>query len=270
MFSLKGKTAVITGAAGHLGLAICESLLQYNCNVEVYGRGIKMLKFAEDLQNRYGKSKVIARIVDLYNEKEFEEQLKESIKNNKTIDILINNAFDFSKDTGFNDESGRLENMSKEMFMKGMESGIYWAFLATQIIAEKMKKQKSGSIINISSVYGHISPSPSTYLNTDTFNPITYSIGKSGILALTRYVSSFYSEFGVRCNSVSPGMFPNLGKGKNKPTNIVVDRLVEKIPLKRTGHPEDLKGIIVFLSSDASSYCTGSDFVVDGGVLSSK
>jgi len=264
MFNLKGKTAIITGASGFLGKSMCEALLQYNCNIEIYGRGLKMLKFAENLQDRYRRNKVSARIVDLYNEKEFKEQLKESIKDNKKIDILINNAFDFSKDTGFNDNSGRFENMNKEIFMKGMESGLYWAFLATQIIGEQMKKQKSGSIINISSMYGHVSPDPLLYEETETFNPPIYSIVKSGLFGLTKYTASFYGKYNIRCNSISPGAFPNT-TGENKPNEKILDRLIKKIPLGRVGNPEDLKGAIIFLASDASEYVTGTDIKVDGG-----
>lgn len=265
MFNLKNKTAIITGAAGYLGKSICGGLLEYDCDVILFGRGNKIIKLYKYLQNNYRSCKVNYYDVDLYDTDKFKFCLRDSIKDDKKIDILINNAFDFSKDTGFNDESGRFENISKEQWLKSLESGLYWPFLTIQIIGEQMKKQEQGSIINISSMYGLISPDPSLYENTETFNPPTYSTVKSGLFGLTKYAASFYGKYGVRCNSISPGPFPNIEEGKNKPDNKVIERLIKKIPLKRVGKPEDLKGAIVFLSSDCSSFVNGANLVVDGG-----
>ena len=264
MFNLKGKNCIITGASGYLGRTMAEALLENNANVDLYGRGEKIIKLHTELQDNYRTCKVIYHDVDLYDTDNFKKCLLDSIKQNKRIDILINNAFDFSKDVGFNDESGRFENLSKDKFMRGMESGVYWYLLSTQIIGEQMKKQRNGSIINISSMYGQVSPDPLLYENTETFNPPTYSIVKSGLLGLTRYVSSFYGKYRVICNSISPGPIPNT-EGKNKPDNKVLKRLIKKIPLGRCGKPEDLNGAIVFLSSDFSSFVTGTNLIIDGG-----
>ena len=270
MFNLKGKNAIITGGAGYLGRSMAEGLLQQGANVILFGRGQKIIDLREELQDKYRKCKVSYYDVDFYDTDKYKSCLEDCIKKNKTIDVLINNSFDFSNKSGFNCKEGHLENMSKEMFLNGMDSGIFWAFLSMQVIGFHMCKNKSGSIINISSVYGHVSPTYKLYEGLkDTFNPITYSIAKSGILALTRYCADNYGRFNVRVNSISPGMYPNT-TGKNKPDSRIMKRLTNKIPMVRIGQVEDLRGIIVFLSSDASSYCSGSDFVVDGGFLCSK
>ncbi len=180
MFNLKGKTAIITGP-GYLGRSMAEGLLQQGANVILFGRGQKIKQLQEELQNKYIKCKISYYDVDFYDTDKYKSCLEDCVKENKTIDVLINSAYPFSKDIGFNDQqSGRIENMTKEKFMMAMESGIYWSFLSLQFIGETMKKQKYGSIINIASVYGHISPSHKLYEGLDgTFNPPVYSIAKS-------------------------------------------------------------------------------------------
>lgn len=269
MFDLNNKVAVITGASGYLGKSMAEGLLEQQCNVILFGRGQKIIDTHAELQDEYRTCKVDYYNVDFYNTEEYKRCLENCVESNDKIDILINNSFDFSKDIGFNCDEGRFENLSKEMFLKGMESSIYWHLLAIQVIGEKMKQQKSGSIINISSMYGSkIVPDVNNlYEGTDSFNPVTYSIGKGGLHhGLTKYCSVHYSKYNIRVNSISPGAFPNLGGGRNKGNNIVVDRLIKKTPLGRVGHPKDLKSAIVFLADDGSSFMTGQNLIIDGGM----
>lgn len=267
LFSLENKTAIITGAAGYFGKAFSESLLFSGARVILFGRGLKISEFSNDLRSRYGKEKVEHYQVDLYDEKEYEKCLLEAVNDNNTIDILINNAFDFSKETGFNDPSGRLEHISKEQWMRCFESGVYWHSLAVQIVGEKMKKQTNGSIINISSMYAIVSPDPDLYIGEEVLNPPSYGAAKAALIAFTRYVASFYGEFNIRCNAIVPGAFPNLDpRSYNSPKNeAFIQKLAERTVLKRVGRLDDLKGALVFLASDASSYITGQVIIVDGG-----
>lgn len=256
MFSLEGKTAVITGAAGYFGSSFSKCLVDAGAHVVLLGRGSKMKRIAAQLGADYIS-------VNFYNTKAYRKCL-ESIND---VDVLVNNAYDFSKDTGFNDPSGKLETMSKEQWDKSYESGVYWHFLATQVLGEKMKQQNSGSIINISSMYALVAPDPGLYEGKDAFNPPSYGATKAAILALTRYTASFYGHYNIRCNAIVPGAFPNTSTDSyNSPDDEeFLQRLRDRTVLGRTGKLEDLHGALIFLASDASSYMTGQTMVVDGG-----
>ncbi|MDP3741143.1 MAG: SDR family oxidoreductase [bacterium] len=265
--SVQGKTVLLTGATGFFGRYITEGFLAAGAKVILLGRSERLRPQVLDLQKRFGKNQVYGYRVDFYNRAKLTNLLKRVIKSFK-IDVLINNAFDFSPKTGFNTINGRLENTSFDQWQAAFESGIYWSVLATQIIGAQMRKRRLGSIINISSMYGLIAPNPELYRGTTKFNPPTYGVMKAGVLALTRYTATFWAEHGIRCNSISPGAFSNL---ETATTNSVqandpfLERLKEKTLLGRTGHPRDLLGALLFLASDASSYMTGQNIVIDGG-----
>ena len=267
LFSLQNKVAIVTGAAGYFGKAFSECLLFAGAKVILYGRGRKTEEFTKLLKAKYGDEKVDYCQVDFYDERAYRKCLQETINKNTTIDILVNNAYEFSKETGFNDPSGRIENISKEQWMKGLECGIYWYALSTQVVAEKMKQQRNGSIINISSMYAVVAPDPKLYEGTDVFNPPSYGTAKAAILAFTRYAASFYGEYNIRCNAIVPGAFPNVSTDSyNSPKDkSFLKRLADRTVLRRTGVLDDLKGTLIFLASDASSYITGQKIVVDGG-----
>jgi len=266
MFSLKGKVALVTGATGYLGRAFSESLLEAGAKVDLYGRGPKILNLHEILSDKYGNENVDYHDVDLYQNYQFKEALEDTINKNETIDILINNAYEFSQRTGFNDPSGKFENMSRDQWMASFMCGVYWPASAMQVVAEKMKEQKNGSIINISSMYGLVSPDPDLYEGMDTFNPPSYGAAKAALIQLTKYVAAFYGKYGIRCNAIAPGAFPNVNYDSyNAPDKKILERLAKKTCLERYGKPEDLKGAAVFLASDASSYITGQVLSVDGG-----
>ncbi len=260
LFSLEGKTAIVTGAAGHLGRGFSETLLAASARVVLYGRGEKLSKFAESLRGRYGK-KVNHFRVNFYDNNNFLKCLQAA---GSEVDILVNNAYDFSEETGFNHPSGRMENMEKEKWMNGLEAGVCWAGLAIREVLGSMKRRKSGSIINVSSMYALVAPDPDLYEGTETFNPAHYGASKAGLIALTRYVASFYGKYNIRCNALVPGAFPNM-EGKNRPAKGIMDKLKRKTVLGRVGLPNDLAGALIFLASDASSYMTGQSIVVDGG-----
>ncbi len=267
LFSLEGKTAVVTGAAGYLGRVFAEALLEAGAHVVLMGRGDKLTRVTQQMVAHFGADRVEAAAVDFYDTEAFRESLQKLVGMPTGVDILVNNAFEFSKETGFNDPSGRFEALSKNQWMRALESGVYWHVLATQVAGASMAARKCGSIINISSMYGLVSPDPAMYAGTPIFNPPTYSATKAALLALTRYTAAFYGGQGVRCNALLPGAFPNVGGDSyNAPRNEgFLQRLSDRTLLKRYGHPQDLKGAIVFLASDAARYVTGQSLSVDGG-----
>lgn len=266
LFSLAGKRAVVTGAAGYLGRVFSEALLDARAGVVLMGRGDKLGKEAARLRLIYTNQSIEAVSVDFCDAEAFRRALQKSAEGS-SIDILVNNAFEFSRETGFNDPSGRMETISKNQWMRALESGVYWHALASQVIAEHMAARGGGSIINISSMYALVSPDPALYEGTAIFNPPTYGAAKAALLALTRYIAAFYGKHRVRCNALLPGAFPNLGEDSyNAPKNDeFLQRLSDRTVLGRYGEPQDLKGAIVFLASDAARYVTGQCLSVDGG-----
>ncbi len=267
LFSLQGKVALLTGAAGYFGRVFAGCLLFAGAKVLLYDKDVSVINFTDSLKSKYGNEKVDCYQVDFYDEEAYRESLGDAVNKNESIDILVNNAFEFSKDTGFNDPSGKLDTISRNQWARSFDSGVYWHALATQIIGPKMKSQGSGSIINICSMYAIVSPDPALYEGTTVFNPPSYGAAKAALLAFTRYVASFYGQYGIRCNAIVPGAFPNVGGDSY---NSVQDqeflqRLAKKTALGRVGNVDDLKGALIFLASDASKYITGQGIIVDGG-----
>ncbi len=254
---------LVTGAGGFFGRYFTRALLEHGAKVVLIEKALTTLKFFSQVhEDRYETC-----FVDLY-DREATRKCYEKILSANRVDILVNNAFDFSQKTGFNTEEGKLENATFEQLQASFEAGVYWAVQATQILGLEMKRQGKGSIINICSMYALVVPSPDLYDGTDKFNPPGYSMAKAGLLQFTKYAASFLSPE-VRVNAISPGAIPNIdGQSANSidADDPVLKKLSGKILLRRMGHPEDLTGALVFLASDASGYITGQNFVIDGGL----
>jgi NAD(P)-dependent dehydrogenase (short-subunit alcohol dehydrogenase family) len=266
-FSLEGKTSIVTGAAGYFGRNFAEHLLANGSKIVLFDKDEKVIDLASSLKSRFASENIEHYQVDFYDEDAYRESLTQVVENNDSIDVLVNNAFEFSRRTGFNDPSGKMDSISKDQWMRCLDSGIYWHTVSTQIIGQKMKSQRAGSIINISSMYAVVSPDPALYEGKKMFNPPSYSVSKAGLLAFTRYVASFYGEFGVRCNAILAGAFPHVGIESDSKVDDqeFLDRLAKRTVLGRVGKVEDLLGPLLFLASDASAYVTGHGISVDGG-----
>ena len=270
LFSLEGKNVVLTGAAGFFGQYFAEALLAHGAShVDLLDRQEESLRtLHERLVVTHGSDRVSMTVIDQYDRNQA-ERIFQQIVRTRPIHVLVNNAFDFSLRTGFNDPSGRAECATFDQLQRSFESGVYWGFQATQIIANDLIKRKlHGSIINIGSMYALISPSSYLYEGTEKFNPPGYGMMKSAVLASTKYTASFFGP-NIRANILCPGAIPNQ---ESQSYNAVtpeeaefMQRLVDRTLLRRVGHPTDLIGPIVFLASDASSYMTGQTLVVDGG-----
>ncbi|MFH1590549.1 MAG: SDR family oxidoreductase [archaeon] len=268
IFNVAEKSVLITGASGFFGRYMSRTFLELGAKVILLSRSDRLTNQIEQYKKEFGDDKAVGFQIDFYEREDTETTLKKIVKEHK-IDVLINNAYDLSKRTGFNTPTGRLENSNYEQWKSAFESGIYWAVLTTQIIGEQFKKNKGGSIINVSSMYGIVSPNPRLYEGEDFFNPPTYGVNKSGIIALTKYTASFWGRHGITCNAIVPGPFPNLESKSensvNEDNDTFLDKLKRNTALNRVGHPNDLRGILIYLASDASSYMTGQTLVIDGG-----
>jgi NAD(P)-dependent dehydrogenase (short-subunit alcohol dehydrogenase family) len=267
LFSVQGRTVVVTGASGFLGRTMCEALLENGSRVIALGRSERLDHESAGWIDRYGSGSVLARRVDMYDIEAFTSTLAE-LAAAERVDVVVNNAHEMGPGTGFNSAEGPLEHATVDSWMRNLTGGVLWAALTTQVLGAGMRERGAGSIVNVASMYGVVAPSPRLYEGSEFVNPPGYSAAKAGMLALTRYTASFWGPDGVRANAILPGPFSNTdGEG---PNTVAADdpflrRLSERTALGRTGRPAELVGALLFLASDASSYITGHSLVVDGG-----
>ena len=208
LFSLRGKTIVVTGSCGFLGRHFVRALLGAGGRVVMMSHSDAVNLHLQKYVNEFGESRVTAHQVDFYRQDLFDQVLKGIVSREK-VDVLVNNAYDFGPRTGFNSPDGALGSSTFDQWRSAFESGIYWAVRTTQIFGGQMRERRGGSIINISSMYGIVSPNPKLYADTSFFNPPSYGVMKAGLLAFTRYAASYWGKYNIRCNAVVPGAVPN-------------------------------------------------------------
>lgn len=252
-FSLKDKIAVVTGGAGLIGKSVAIGLAQAGAKVYVADinekAGIEIEK-----QNKKSDLKLKWIELDITDVSSISSCINKVVKDDKRIDIWINCAYPRTSDW-----SDKFEDIKYESWKKNVDMHMNGYFLCCQKIAKQMKKQKKGSIINFSSIYGVVGPDFSIYEETNTTMPAVYSAIKGGIITFTKYLSTYYAKHGIRVNAVCPG-----GIYDNQP-QAFVKKYEEKTPLRRMGKPEEIAGSVIFLASDASSYITGHILMIDGG-----
>lgn len=268
LFSLAGKTAVLTGASGFLGRTFARALFDNGARVIALGRSERIRALEKEWRNEYGAERVSVSQVDMYDLGALDRTLDAIASENDTIDILVNNAYELGPSTGFNIPEGSLENAGIDLWMRNLTGGIVWPAVTTQKIGARMCARKSGSIINIATMYAQVAPSPRLYEGTSFLNPPGYSVAKAGLVALTRYTASFWGSYGVRANAILPGPFSNTesdGPNSVKENDPFLTKLSERTSLGRIGQPSELAGALLYLASSASSFVTGQSLVVDGG-----
>jgi NAD(P)-dependent dehydrogenase (short-subunit alcohol dehydrogenase family) len=254
-FSLKGKVGLVTGGAGLYGRQIVLALAEAGATTYVASRN---LGACEKLAEEYRKLgyDVTALQYDQSDEKSVLALRDEILKRSKKIDILVNNSVLRPMKKGFWDDAST--------FDESMRVNATGLFVISRAFGDVMMEQKSGSIINIGSIHGMIAPDPTIYRGTNIngWYP-DYFFHKSGMINFTRYLGSYYGQFNVRANCVSPGGFQT-----ESHSEVFLKQYGERTFLGRMADDEDLKGVIVFLASDASSYITGTNIPVEGGYTS--
>jgi len=249
-FLLNKKVSVVTGGYGHLGVKISEALMDAGSVVVVAGKD-------EDKFNKvFGKTEGIYFVkTDISSTNSIKKSFKKIKKDFNKIDILVNNAF-YSK-------GASAEKISDNDWNYSVDGTLNSVFRCIREVMPYMKRAKTGNIINISSMYGVVSPDFGVYKNAPHFiNAPQYGASKAGVIQLTRYYAVYLAKFGIRVNCVSFGPFPSDGVQKDK---AFVEKLAQKTPLGRIGDAEEIKCPIIFLASPASSYVTGHNLIVDGG-----
>lgn len=254
LFSLEGKIAIVTGGAGHLGSGISKALAGFGATVMVLGRTEQVLKdFVNQNQPGHG-NRLKYFVCDVTDEKCFKKVVEETVGTYGTVDILVNNAY-IKQNESF-------DELTKEAWSRALGNSLTHYFTCSKAISPIMLEKKSGSIINIASIYGFLGTDQRVYKSLGRKTPLHYSVAKGGILQMTRHLAMLWAEESIRVNAVSPGVFPPK-QGPERPD--YMHELTTRVPLGRVGEPNDLAGVIALLASDASSYITGQNFIVDGG-----
>jgi NAD(P)-dependent dehydrogenase (short-subunit alcohol dehydrogenase family) len=264
LFDLTGKVALVTGAGGLLGPKHAEALLEYGANVVLTDwHEDKVQKVSAELNEKYGEGRTSYYCMDV-TDKSMVQSVADKLDK---IDILINNAAKDPKPKKGDALSpvSRFEVMSETFWKEGIDAAMNGTFLCSQVFSNKMLENGGGVILNIASDLGIIAPDQRIYrqegLSEDMQNvkPITYSAAKWAIIGMTKYLAVYFAKRGIRVNCLSP-----TGVENGYPEDFV-KKLTNIIPIGRMADRNEYKGAVVFMCSDASSYMTGENVVMDGG-----
>lgn len=267
IFRLDGKVIVITGAAGLLGRKHAEAIVAFGGIPVLLDINPDLLySFADELTK---KSEVdcFTSVVDITKEEEIKNNCAEVMNQYGKIDgLILNAARNPQIEKSAKENFTRIENFPIDTWNDDISVGLTGAFLCSKHYGKAISNNSDGgSIIAISSDLGLISPDQRLYETENTpdslqsVKPITYSVVKTGLIGLTRYLSTYWSQSGVRVNAICPG-----GVENNQPKEFV-DRLITRIPLGRMARVDEYQGTIVWMLSDASSYLNGAVIPIDGG-----
>ncbi|HET6572300.1 MAG TPA: SDR family oxidoreductase [Fimbriiglobus sp.] len=249
LFDLTGRVALITGAAGHLGSAMARALAEAGASVVVASRDADRARAVADaLPGGQHHAVVLDHMDPATHERGFVDALTLAGQ----IDILVNN--------GHEAEPNDWTTVTAEQFNRHLANATGYFLLARLVRNHVVSRGAPASIILLGSMYGQVASYPDAYAGACPASPVAYHALKGGIVQMTRHLAAYWAADGVRVNCLSPGPFP----GEKAPA-AMVERLKTKLPMKRMGRPHELKGAIVFLASDASSFMTGQNLTIDGG-----
>ena len=261
---LHKKSAVVTGGAGLLGKRFCEGLARAGANVAVVDLDEKAAHAsAKALASKY-KIKCIGVACDVSSPASVRKMVGQVVKTFGEIHILHNNAASKSADLGA--FFAPFEDYSLEEWRKIMAVNVDGMFLVAQAVGRQMIKQKKGgSIIQTASIYGIMAPDHriyegSFYLGRQNSSPAVYSASKSAVVALTQYLAAYWAKHNIRVNTLTPG---GIESGQN---DTFKKKYSDRVPLGRMAKADEMVGALIYLASDASSYVTGHNLVVDGGL----
>lgn len=265
-FSLAGRVAVVTGAAGLLGRQHCRALADAGATVIATDRdevGCEGVARGLREQGLSGVHAVVADITDVASLGRLREQV---LRIGDRIDVLVNNAAINDRVDNGEDAArfSRFETFPLASFREALDVNVTGTFLTCQVLGAEMVRRQGGSIINVASTYGLVGPDQRIYRRPDGTQAFwkspVYPASKGAVLAFTRYLATYWADRRVRVNSLSPGGIAQAGQEPS-----FVANYQDRTPLGRMADPDEMRGAVLFLASDASSYVTGTNLVVDGG-----
>jgi NAD(P)-dependent dehydrogenase (short-subunit alcohol dehydrogenase family) len=264
-FSLKDRVAIITGGAGLLGIRHAEAIAAAG-GIPILAdlRGEDAKSRAADVAKSFD-SPAAGIECDVTNASSVRRMLDETLRRFGRIDILVNNAANNPKVEAPGEAFSRFENFPPEQWSADLAVGLTGPFLCSKIIGTAFATQGRGVIINISSEYGVIAPDQRLYErdglppDKQPVKPVTYTVVKAGLHGLTIYLATYWALAGVRVNTITLG-----GVESGQPAGFLA-KATAKIPMGRMARPHDFQGAVVYLCSDAASFVTGANLVVDGG-----
>ncbi|MDD4872446.1 MAG: SDR family oxidoreductase [Kiritimatiellae bacterium] len=254
LFNLSGKVAVITGGSGWLGSAMSQALAEAGAHVVILDINNDAITTLIDSFKKE-KLSVTGMCIDVMQDKPLRASIDKVAADLDRLDILINCAY-----------AGPiplLDDVRFEDIDKGLHNGPGAYCIAAQQAAKHMRVVGGGSIINIGSMYGMVTGYPDVYEGLTSPSSIVYQAGKAAIIHMTRYMAVYWAKDNIRVNCISPGPFLQRDIPERMPE--FARRIAEKVPMRRYGQSYEMKGVVVFLASAASSFMTGQNIVIDGG-----
>jgi NAD(P)-dependent dehydrogenase (short-subunit alcohol dehydrogenase family) len=266
MFDLTGRVAVLTGGAGMLGRQYTRTLLEAGAKVVVADVNADQAAAAANEAVAAVRGEAIGWGVDVRRKAEVEAMVAAVEDRFGRVDMLINNAAidpKFDLDVAAK-QANTFEDYPLELWQQSLDVNLTGAFLCSQAMGKVMVRQRRGVVVNISSTYGVVAPDQRLYKHMGEkeqklFKPAPYAVTKAGIAHLTRYLAAYWGDKGIRVNTLTPGgVF-------NSQDDEFVTKYSARTPLGRMAEQNEMNGAMLFLVSDASSYMTGANLVVDGG-----
>lgn len=267
LFVLEGKIVVVTGGLGQIGSEMVKCLHERGARVAVASRSANQDKLSDLLGETADPATALSLAMDITDKRSVEAGLDRIESVWGTPDVLVNNAGLDTQPSAPPEVSGPFEDFPAEVFREVVEVNLVGTFLMVQAVGKRMRAaKKGGSIINVGSIYGMVSPIQDIYAYKEEatgvpfVKPVAYCAAKSGIYNLTRYCATYWGRNGIRVNTLTPA-----GVLRDTQDATFQANYTARIPIGRMAEADEFNGAIVFLASDASRYMTGSNLVIDGG-----
>lgn len=267
LFNIEGQVAIVTGGLGQLGSEFSRELVLRGAKVAVFSRTVNDKRISDHYSKEMQESgNILFFSVDITRKSMIIEALRKTEELFGVPEILINNAGVDTQPSSPPEVSGPFEDFPEDVFREVVEINLTGTFLMIQAVGARMAEQGKGSIINVGSIYGMLSPVQDIYAykkektGIPFIKPVAYSASKSGLYNLTKYCATYWGRKGVRVNTLSPsGVFRDTQDPEFQ------KNYCNRIPIGRMARVDEFNGAIIFLASDASRYMTGANLVVDGG-----